>query len=355
MRILFTVTGVGYGDATREHANIDAFLKKDPGTKVMVAGYDNSYKYFKNKYPTVEIKGYKFTEKELKFSVPRFAWKNYKLPYVWMRDALKLKKKVKEFDPDIIISDFEPVGILLSKMIKKKGVFVFAYNPKTFKKYPKKTPKTRLQARYFNSLYKAADAVIIPTLLGQKPMVEKKYYSVNPILRTKPSDLPPKDELMEKLGLEKEPVLIMLGGSTFGNILANKIMHFAHLFNEDFIMFGSRIKGISRKNVKYYPFKENVLEYLKVSKAVITLGGHLSLTECLAFKKPAMVFPIKEHVEQMLNAYNLEKVYDIHYSLENLRKNIQTFLRNLDSIKGKIPNIDFNGSEQIVDIIQDLK
>ena len=113
MKILFIVTGVGYGDAKREHANIEAFLKKDPKTEIMVAGYDNSYKYFKDKYKTIEIKGYKFSDKALKFSVPSFIWRNYKLPFFWAASTFKLRKKVREFNPDIIISDFEPIGIML--------------------------------------------------------------------------------------------------------------------------------------------------------------------------------------------------------------------------------------------------
>ncbi|MBU4502460.1 MAG: hypothetical protein KKA79_07725 [Nanoarchaeota archaeon] len=355
MRILFAVTGVGYGDATREHANIEAFLKKDPNTKIMVAGYDNSLKYFKPKFPTIEIRGYKFTEQTMKFSAMKFALSNYPLPFKWTADAIKLKKQVKEFNPDIIISDFEPVGMILSRLLKKKGVFVFAYDPQAYKICPYKNPKTNLQAKYFNTLYKSANAVIIPKLLGRKKETyKKKYHYVNPIIRTKPSELPPKDELMESLGLEREPIMVMLGGSKFGNILANKIMHFAHLFNEDFIIFGSQIEKKYRKNVKYYPFKKNVLEYMKVSKGVITLGGHLTLSETLAFKKPAMIFPIADHVEQILNAYTLEGVSHVRYNLKDLRKHIKTFLRNLDPLKKRIPKIEFNGSEQIVDIVYNM-
>jgi len=352
MKILFIVTGVGYGDATREHSNIEAFLRKDPDTEIMVAGYDNSYNYFKNKYKTIKIKGYKFTEESLKFSVPKFIWKNYKLPFIWAADTFRIRKKIKEFNPDVIISDFEPVGISLSKLIKKKCVMVFGYDPELFKKFPHKNSKISFEARYFNILYKRADRVIIPTLLGQKKF--SKHFSVNPVLRTRPSDLPSKEELMEKLNLKREPVIVMLGGSMFGNILAKKIIHFAHLFNQDFIIFGSNIRNVHQKNVTYYPYKENVLEYVKASKAVITLGGHLTLSECLAFRKPAMVFPIEDHVEQMLNAYRLQNIYCVKYNLGYLRKNINNFLRKLDIYKDRIPKIEFNGSEQIVKKVHEL-
>ncbi len=352
MNILFIVTGVGFGDATREHANIEAFLKRDPNNKVMVAGYDNSYEYFKDRYPTIKIKGYRFTEQTLKFTVPKFVWKNYRLPFIWAGSALKLKKAIKDFKPDMIISDFEPAGIMLSKLVKKKCVMVFGYDPEVFKKCPYKNEKMTLEAKYFNTLYKNANEVIIPNLLGKKEHMHK-YYSVNPIIRTKPEDLPKEEVLMENLGLKKEPVLIMLGGSTFGNILDQKILTFSPLFDEAFIIFGSKIEHVS-KNVTYYPYKENIFDYLKVSKAVITLGGHLTLSECLAFKKPAMIFPIEDHVEQMLNAYMLEKIFHVRYDLEDMRKSINNFLDNLDEVIYRIPKIEFNGAEQVVDIIYNL-
>lgn len=353
MKILFIVTGVGYGDATREHAIIEAFMKEDPNTEIRIACYDNSYEYFKDKYPTIEIKGYKFTQRALKFSVPGFVWRNYKLPFFWAGSTWKLRKKVKEFNPDLIISDFEPVGIMLSKLIKKKCVIIFAYSPEEFKQFPYKNEKIRVEAKYFNTLYKSADAVIIPRLLGKKET--SAYYSVNPIVRTKPESLATKEELMKKLGLKTDPVLIILGGSTFGNILAEKIAKFSHLLKEEFIVFGPKINHIAQKNITYYPYKENIFEYLKVSKAVITLAGHLTLSECLAFKKPMMIFPIKDHVEQMLNAYALENIAYVKYDLKDLRKNIKSFLSKSSILKNKIPKINFNGAEQVVKIIQDLK
>ncbi len=354
MKILNIVTGVGYGDATREHANIEAFLRRDPETEIMIAGYDNSYDYFKNKFKTISIKGYRFTNKSLKFSVPSFIWRNYYLPFFWVSSTLKLRKAVKDFNPDIIISDFEPVGVMLSKLLRKKCVLIFGYDPDLFKQCPHKNHKTILEAKYFNTIYKSADAVIIPRLLGQKEEISK-YYSVNPIIRRVSSELPSQKELLKKLGLERPPVLIMLGGSTFGNILAEKISKFSHLFNEDFIMFGSKINQVSKKNITYYPFKENILEYIKASKAVITLGGHLTLSECLAFKKPAMIFPIRDHVEQMLNAYMLEPIYYVRYKLQNLRKNIKKFLGQISDINNKIPDIKFNGADQVADIVYNLK
>jgi len=40
--------------------------------------------------------------------------------------------------------------------------------------------------------------------------------------------------------------------------------------------------------------------------------------------------------------------------MEELRNNIRDFLDGLGKWKDKIPDIEFNGAEQVVDIVQDL-
>jgi len=143
----------------------------------------------------------------------------------------------------------------------------------------------------------------------------------------------------------------MLGGSTFGNILAKKIHKIAGTFDEKFIIIGSKLKLSRKHNVKYYSFKENIHNYIKNSKAVITLGGRLTLTEALYFKKPIMAFPIKNHVEQLINVKALENNILVCYDLENLKTKLDYFLNNLSKFEKKIPKLKFNGAKQVVDFV----
>ncbi|MEM4245312.1 MAG: glycosyltransferase family protein [Candidatus Nanoarchaeia archaeon] len=353
MNVLFVVTGVGYGDSIRSHAVIKALLKRNPKTRIMVAGYDNSYNYFKDKYPTIKISGYKLLGMSLKFRVLSFIANNYVLPYTWFSVSLKLKKAVKSFKPDVIISDFEPAGIILGRMLRRPSVVIFAYDPLLFKYYKHKNKKLILESIYFQKLYSLADVTIIPNLLGMKKSNE--YVYVNPVVITKPSELPSERVLMRKLKLKKRPVLVMLGGSSFGVNLARRLMRVVKNFDEDFIIFGSNVKLPRRKNVKHFLFKPNFVEYLKVCKGVITLAGNLTLSECVVFRKPMLVFPIKDHVEQTLNAYALHNIAMVKYDIKGLRRSVESFLKNLNSIKRKIPVVEPSGAEEIAGIIRSLK
>ena len=98
-----------------------------------------------------------------------------------------------------------------------------------------------------------------------------------------PVDLPSKKVLMGKLKLARNPVVVMLGGSDFGLKLAKGLHRIAHKFDEEFIVFGSHKQLKPAENFRHIRFAPDFLEYLKVSKAVITLGGQKMLAEFFAF------------------------------------------------------------------------
>ncbi len=349
MKILFLTTGVSYGDAIRTHKIIEEFLKKDKKIKIKIACYNKSYEYFKDKYPVIKIQGYKFTAKRMHFKLLKFIATNYFLPISWIFSTSKLKKEAKKFKPDIIISDFEPIGPPLGLLLKVPCIFVFGYDPEVFESIPNKNAKIFIESKFFEKIYNTSKHVLIPFFLKKK---SKKYHYINLIVRKSPNKLPNKSTLMKKLNLRKSPILVMLGGSSFGKLLANKIKKTAKKINEDFIIFGSDLKMKSKGNIKYYKFKENFLEYLKVSKAVITLAGQMTLAECIAYKKPMMIFPIKDHVEQLQNAYLLRNNAYVKYDLKNVEKSIKEFLNNLNKIKSLKSNI--NGEKQVVSYVYKL-
>lgn len=349
MKLLFIVTGIGYGDATREYSIIKAILKRKPKTEIMIAGYDNSYNYFKGKFPVISIKGYKLPGKAMKFRTFLFLIKNYLLPLKWVLSTFKLKKELGDFKPDVIVSDFEPVGILLGRFIDKPCVTIFGYNPDDFSKIKNPSKKMKMQNKYLSGLYKMANNMIIPSLMRT---YRTKYKSVNPVLIKRPEEFKTSEkELLKKLGLKKEPILIIPGGSNFGKILVEKLINIAELYDEDFIIIGSNFDIENRKNVRNLRFRENFLEYLKASKGIITLAGQETLSEAIAYKKPALVFPIQDHVEQTLNAERVKKFYMVQNDFNDLRFTLERFLNNLDKIKKDVPKINTNGADQIARII----
>lgn len=360
MKLLFVVTGVGLGDSTRVHAIIDAFLKKDPETKVLVAGYDNSYKYFKDKFQTLKISGYRIPGEKMKFKLWPFIFKNYLLPFVWFFIALKLRHRVKKFKPDVIISDFEPSGIAISKFVRKKCVSVFGFDPKIYARFcreKKVSMLMKLQAGYVQKVYDSSDYVIIPSFVRHKSR-DRFYHYVEPIVRVIPSSLPSEEKLMKELKLEREPVVVMLGGSDFGVLLAHSIAKVAAQFNEYFVVFGSGFKVPHQQNLVHHQYSPDFLNYLKVAKCLITLGGQKTLCEGVVFNKAMLIYPIKEHVEQQLNAYSLRDVALVGHDNkpEAVKRKIEELLERKDELEKGVKSLGFkgNGAEQVVWFINGL-
>ncbi len=355
MKILFVVSGIGYGDATREHSNILALKRKYPKSHIMVAGYDNSYRYFKDKFPTIRIRGYKLPGKSMKVNVWNFAFRNMFLPFFWFIGTLKVRLHAFNFIPDVIVSDFEPVGLSLAKVLGKKCIVVFGFDPLLYKQYAKTHSvnyKMKFEAVYFEKLYDEADLVLIPTFRRKK---EKHllYTYIDPVLHQLPESLPSEEVLMKQLHLKKKPFLVMLAGSEFGTKLAKHVCMMAHKFpTESFIIFGGDLDISLPKNVAYIKFTPDFLKYLKVSKGIMTLAGQKTLTEALVYRKPILCFPIQDHVEQVLNAYALEDTIFVSHdsSVKGVERAFTEFFRDLALYQGKVKTraLHAQGSEEFV-------
>ena len=359
MKILFVVSGIGYGDATREHSHILALKRKFPKAQIMVAGYDNSYEYFKDIFPTIRIRGYKLPGQSMKINVWNFAFRNMLLPAFWLLGTLKVRLQAFNFIPDLIVTDFEPVGISLARFLNRKCIVVFGFDPLLYKEYAKTHSvnyKMRFEALYFERLYDQADLVLIPTFKSKK---EKHllYTYIDPVIRQLPADLPSEAVLMKQFHLKKKPFLVMLGGSEFGTKLAKNICVIAHYFPEElFFIFGGDLQFSFPKNVHYIKFTPDVLKYMKVSKGVITLAGQKTLAESLSYGKPILCFPIQDHVEQVLNAYALEGTILVSYdsSVSAVKKAFTEFKKDLSFYQRKVKDrhAEAKGAEEFVRLLE---
>ena len=105
------------------------------------------------------------------------------------------------------------------------------------------------------------------------------------------------------------------------------------------------------------PFQNNFLEYLKVSKALISLAGHCTLSEVLVYKKPSLIFPIPNYLEQYQNSY-LMNDYCIKGDMDEIgliymRNKLDEFFSKLDKLKVKLKNYNIknNGATEAAEII----
>ena len=362
MKVMFFITGIGYGDSIREYAIIKELLRREKDSEILVVGYNNSYKFFENKFNTTNIIGYNVPDYVFELRAYDFFKKNVLLPFSWYYNQLKLWDKINDFKPDLIVTDLEPIGSIMAKLTKKKLVCIFGADPEIIDSIKPNNKFLDLQKLYLKTIYnfKQNNRVVIPLLTGIRRK-EENFEFINPVVRNNPKELPHKLKLMGKLRLNREPILIMLGGSNFGFSIAHELLNILNNFDEDFILFGYNYL-YEKDNITCYPFKENFLEYLKVCKGVITLAGHSTLSEILVYKKPALVFPIGQHIEQLINATvlenrNLALVKHINeVSPVILNKHISEFLNKTSEIEDNVKklNVKGDGAEDAVDILLEV-
>lgn len=359
MKLLFVITGIGLGHTMREAAIINEILSLDAHTEIVIAGFKNSYRYFQGRFPTLKLKGHKFSENS--FTISRVKMLLMNLPYpLWAaQDKKALRKIIEEFKPDKIISDLQPVGIEIAHKLNIPSVAIYNVDLASLEQfYSRLSPLNKLQSKiifhYVRKSYELADKVIIPRITNQGK--KGKIIYLHPIIRAMPSELPPVALLMKKLKLKQAPILIMLGGSKFGYRIAEKLMAIAKKFDEQFIIFG--YKNFKEKNVTSFTFKENFLEYLKAAKACILLSGHTALAECIAYKKPTLVFPFKNYIEHYLNVYELSsliltKYIDDTISEQDLQSYLQELLLKSKQLEKNLQHLKFpvNGTREAAEII----
>ena len=354
MKYLFVITGIGFGHTTRIDSIIRELSRLDKDAKIRIATFGLAVNYFKKRFPITELKGQYFQNTDIKLNSFKIVFNNLNYPKNYLQSKSILKNLINEFQPDIVISDAQPEGISVAKSMNKKSIYIFNldFNEIDNKKFGFYAILLKKGVKYCHD---KADKIIIPVLTQNVKKQDKIAY-VNPIIRDLPGRLQLEGKLMLDFGFKKAPILVTIGGSPFGLKLVKSVIQNAKYFDEEFIIFGVKLRPLS-DNVKILPFQPNFLEYLKVCKGIITLAGHSTCSEILFYKKPALIFPIHDYLEQYQNGKLMR-----HYALIGdsdkigliyVRNKMEEFFNNLDKLRLKLKEISYNenGATQAARII----
>ena len=339
MKILFTITGIGLGHATRDLAIIKK-LKCD----VRIGTYLNSYEFFKDKYKTFKIPYIKFPDNKFRVSFYKVIMYNLLAPLNLYLAYLRIKKEVKEFNPDLIISDSELVTGYAAKRLKKTVIGIHNHNLERVQNIEKsKDRNLRLEAKYLYKFVvrgnKNCSRIIVPELLGWKGDGKIRY--IDPVINE------------SKKTIKNNAILIMLGGSRFTHPFIEKIIPFLKKQKEEFIIFG--YKDFKDGDIISYKFNPDFVAYLKNCKGLITFAGYSALSEALFYKVPSLVFSIPGHLEQYININTVSKIFMTDVNSNNPEESISKFLKNIPEQKKGLKKLKIkNGVDEAVRIIKNV-
>lgn len=358
MKILISICGEGFGHTTRCIAIGNELSKKH---EVKYAAYGKSKDFVEmsggdvfETYPEIRLSG-----KNGKFDVKKSIFNSDYHP------ARAIKKEmdiIKDYDPDMVISDCKYSSVVASKVLKKPYYIITNQNcTKTDKKekyivYP--------VMEILNVINKSAEKVIIPdfplpyTVCEYNLKLLENLSFIGPLIRY--------DVVPEEIS-DEGYILCVIGGFEYRYKileLLNKISAKKGLKVK--MVCGSydvaeKLEKIKSKNVEVIPLTTNMDELLKKCSFVVCHGGHSTLMEASCFGKPVITIPDLDHPEQEYNAkkisdmecgialsYNtidsnleesIEKMFSTTKYYENSKKLMNLYLKN-------------SGTDKVMDIVE---
>ncbi len=319
-RILYGVVSVGFGHTIRSKVVID-YLKHQKH-KVLIVTSNASYDYYKKIYKkdVYTIEGLELVFKKNSVLNLKTILKNLEKASRKTYDKLlKVRTIIKEFGPEVIISDMESFTSFLASDQKLPLISIDNQHYLVYGNYsfPKKFRISYLKALMIvKSIVLKAKYYMIMALPGDSIEDHVNVFKIKPLLRK---------EIMQATPETKDYIFVYQSTKSYDTLI-----DILKRINYKFIIYGfdkDKIVG----NLYFKSFKDNkeYINDLAHSKAVITNGGFTLISESLYLSKPLLVVPIKKHFEQILNAlYVSEHKYGEFYS-DLDESHVVNFIMNL--------------------------
>lgn len=346
-KILYGVCGEGMGHAIRSGVVIKHLLQKN---EVSVFAHDRAYDYLHEKFDNVhQIEGFNTVyESNQVNSAKTFFYGIKDLPQDLLKNLTYMQDVAHEFQPDIIISDFELYSNLLSKILRIPLISLDHTHVVTHceTEIPYKYLKDRLKAEGIVRSFIQLPNVYLITSFFYPPLVNPGRVKIfPPVLREK----------ILRLEGEEGTHILVYQSSTSNTKLIKILKELDHRF----VIYGFHKDEVD-ENLCYKKFNENeFLHDLTSSRAVITNGGFNLISESLYLNKPVFSIPVKKQFEQVLNAIYLEKLNFGEFHEDPVKEDLEEFLLKLDFYRDNIKSYfvhDGNWAilKELDKIIQDL-
>lgn len=338
MKILYGLPSEGMGHATRSKVIIEHLLKEHD---VKIVTSDRAFIFLSNHFPNRvhQIDGFHLAYKNAVVSVGKTILMTIKnAPKNLLKNFNQYQDVVKDFNPDIVISDFESFTYFYAKLHRKPLISIDNMQIIDRAKLDIEIPISE-KANYLlaKNIIKAkvpnANHYLISTFFH--PTINKKNTSyIPPIIR--------KEIIAAKTKYNNHIVVYQTSSSQ-----QNLVEVLKQLSNENFIVYGFN-KDEQHGNVTLKSFSEKgFIEDFASAKAVMSNGGFSFLSEAVYLQKPILSVPIKNQFEQFVNASYIEKLnYGRHFN-DFTSDNIKAFLYDIEIFKLNLKKYTQQGNEEL--------
>ncbi len=375
MKVLLIPCGIGMGHTSRSVALAQKLEEK--GDEVLFASYGSGYQTLNeySDYDVVELPTIKFYGSSGELNFKHTARKSIDAPYIFLKSIYHESRIIKEFNPDVVVSDSHYSVPITCKVLGIPCVLVSNdLAPELKEEYQKDRTLEYLEnglQRFIKDVSRLCQSIIIPDIQNSYEVpspVRDRVNFTGPILKMNPKTMDGKNELRERFGFDKSEKMVMatVGGSEFGNKLLKLLHQAAPDLDCDRIILvtGPQIKLDLKSSPRIIckRFLGDIMEWMKLSDFLVSLAGHTTSMEIASLGIPSLMVPIENHPEQLKNAmkmknYGIAQVQNMGtLTSESLSENINRLMESQDLMKNaeKTRNIfsRYNGTEDAVSIIR---
>lgn len=293
-RIVYGVSGEGSGHTSRALAVIPHLIGK--GHDVRVVGYDRSYRDLKDRFDVLEIEGLTIGQADNAVSISKTITENLARLPKGHRKSQELKQALfKEFDPQAVVTDFEPMTAYLANYF---NVPLITLDNQHRMRYMDLSVPSRLAAGMH--LTKAIIRAMIPrpdvslvTTFHFSPVTNDRTFAFPPLIRS---------EVLAAAPRQGDHVVVY-----FTKGFERFLRQLRDFDRETFLVYGQGKEG-REGNLVFRPFsREGFVDDLASCRAVMASAGFTLITEALHLGKPYLALPTRGQFEQELNAVMLEE------------------------------------------------
>lgn len=339
-KIIYGVSGEGSGHSSRARL-ISSYLLEQ-GHQVKIVSYDRGYKNLKDDFDVLEIVGLTIVSEDNEVSKLKTIAANLARLPSGTKALNKLRETIKEFQPDCIITDFEPCTAYLASHYGLPLITIDNQHRMRYMQYeiPAELRKDQLITETVIRAMIPRPWVSLITTFHTGQLKNDRSFLFPPILRKQVLDLTPS---------QGEHILVYVTSGF--NSLINVLNEFPR---EMFYVYGYDKEEIV-SNLHYRPFsKQGFLDDLASAKAVVATAGFTLISEALYLGKPYLAFPMQGQFEQHLNAFMLhQQGYGEESAVPNA-DSLAAFLYRLPEYQQRLNNYPHNGNREIQQKLDEL-
>jgi uncharacterized protein (TIGR00661 family) len=340
-RIIYGINGEGLGHATRSKPIIQALSRKH---ELKIFAGRRAYDYLVKEFNAEKIYAFDIIYSKNAVAIFRTFIKNILLfPFFGISSIVRIFLAMKEFKPDIVISDFEPLTHFVAHLMGVKIISIdnqhiltnckITFNNKFFLDY--------LASKIVAILFTGHSDHYLITSFFYPPIKKKNTELVAPLIREKILGLKPK----------KGNHIIVYQTSRSYATLIPVLKEFK---DEEFRIYKADKEG-REGNVVFKGFKEEeFLKDLASCKAVITNGGFTLMSEAIYLDKPVLSVPVKKQFEQILNGIHLSQAGFGEHHQDINREVLSEFIKNIPKYRKKLHRHHEVGNKKVIDIIEEI-